>query len=57
MANFTGLAAARHALFRKLDWDVEAQGLIGAPEISVVTNDESHVSIFASLQMLGLGPS
>ena len=55
MANFTALAAARHALFHKLDWDVEEQGLIGAPEITVVTNDESHVSIFASLQMLGLG--
>jgi glutamate/tyrosine decarboxylase-like PLP-dependent enzyme len=55
MANFTALAAARHALFRKLDWDVEEQGLIGAPEITVATSDESHVSIFASLQMLGLG--
>lgn len=55
MANFTGLAAGRHALFRGLNWDVEERGLIGAPEITVVTNDESHVSIFASLQMLGLG--
>ena len=53
--NFTALAAARHALLHKLDWDVEEQGLIGAPEITGVTNDESHVSIFASLQMLGLG--
>jgi glutamate/tyrosine decarboxylase-like PLP-dependent enzyme len=55
MANFTALAAARHALLGRLGWDVEEQGLIGAPEITVVTNDESHVSIFASLQMLGLG--
>jgi glutamate/tyrosine decarboxylase-like PLP-dependent enzyme len=55
MANFTGLAAGRHALFHRMNWDVEEQGLIGAPEITVVTNDESHVSIFASLQMLGLG--
>jgi len=55
MANFTALAAGRHALFRQLDWDVEERGLIGAPEITVVTNEESHVSIFASLQMLGLG--
>jgi glutamate/tyrosine decarboxylase-like PLP-dependent enzyme len=55
MANFTGLAAARHALFRQLDWDVERQGLMGAPPITVVTGEESHVSIFASLQMLGLG--
>ena len=55
MANFTGLAAARHALFRQLDWDVERQGLMGAPPVTVVTSEESHVSIFASLQMLGLG--
>lgn len=55
MANFTALAAGRHALFRRLDWDVEERGLIGAPEITVVTSAESHVSIFASLQMLGLG--
>ncbi|HWP54706.1 MAG TPA: aminotransferase class V-fold PLP-dependent enzyme [Pyrinomonadaceae bacterium] len=55
MANFTGLAAGRHALLAKLGWDVERQGLFGAPAITVVTSDESHVSIFASLQMLGLG--
>ena len=55
MANFTGLAAGRHALLAKLGWDVERQGLFGAPAITVVTSDESHISIFASLQMLGLG--
>lgn len=55
MANFTGLAAARHALFAQAGWDVERQGLPGAPPITVVTSDESHVSVFASLQMLGLG--
>ena len=55
MANFTALAAARHALLGKLGWDVEQQGLFGAPAITVITSDESHVSIFASLQMLGLG--
>jgi glutamate/tyrosine decarboxylase-like PLP-dependent enzyme len=55
MANFTALAAARHALFAGLGWDVEKQGLIGAPPITVVTSEESHVSIFAALQMLGLG--
>jgi glutamate/tyrosine decarboxylase-like PLP-dependent enzyme len=55
MANFTGLAAARHALYRKLDWDVERQGLIGAPPVTVVTSDESHISLFAALQMLGFG--
>jgi len=55
MANFTGLAAGRHALLRAVGWDVEKQGLLGAPPITVVTSDESHMSIFAGLQMLGLG--
>jgi glutamate/tyrosine decarboxylase-like PLP-dependent enzyme len=55
MANFTGLAAGRHALFKKLGWNVEKQGLLGAPRITVVTSDESHVSVLACLQMLGLG--
>jgi glutamate/tyrosine decarboxylase-like PLP-dependent enzyme len=55
MANFTGIAAGRHALLKRLGWDVEKQGLMGAPPIAVVTSDESHMSIFAALQMLGLG--
>jgi glutamate/tyrosine decarboxylase-like PLP-dependent enzyme len=55
MANFTSLAAARHALLLRRDWNVEEQGLFGAPPIAVVANEESHVSIFAALQMLGLG--
>ena len=55
MASFTGLAAGRHALLAKAGWDVERQGLFGAPELPVVVSDESHVTIFAALQMLGLG--
>ena len=31
MANFTGLAAARHEVLRRAGWDVERDGLIGAP--------------------------
>ena len=55
MANFTALAAARHALLSHDGWDVERQGLFGAPEIPVVVGDEAHVTIHVSLQMLGLG--
>jgi glutamate/tyrosine decarboxylase-like PLP-dependent enzyme len=55
MANFTGLAAGRHALLQALGWDVEKKGLSDAPPVTVVTSDESHMSIFAGLQMLGLG--
>jgi glutamate/tyrosine decarboxylase-like PLP-dependent enzyme len=55
MASFTGLAAGRHELLRRAGWDVERQGLFGAPELPVVVSDESHVTIFAALQMLGMG--
>jgi glutamate/tyrosine decarboxylase-like PLP-dependent enzyme len=55
MANFTALAAARHALLERGGWDVERQGLFGAPEIPVVIGEEAHVTIHVALQMLGLG--
>ena len=55
MANFTALAAARNAVLKTVGWDVEEQGLFGAPAINVVVGDEAHVTIFVSLQMLGLG--
>ncbi|MBI4563399.1 MAG: aspartate aminotransferase family protein [Planctomycetes bacterium] len=55
MANFTALAAARHALLQSVGWDVETRGLFDAPPLTVITSEESHVSIFAALQMLGLG--
>ena len=54
-ANFTALAAARHAVLERAGWDVEAKGLFGAPEIQVVVGDEAHPSLFKALGMLGLG--
>jgi glutamate/tyrosine decarboxylase-like PLP-dependent enzyme len=54
-ANFAGLAAARHALLASRGWNVEAQGLFGAPPITVVVGDEVHVSVLKALTMLGLG--
>ena len=55
MANFTGLAAARHTLLKKLGWDVENEGLFNAPEIQVIVGEEVHVSVLKALSMLGLG--
>jgi glutamate/tyrosine decarboxylase-like PLP-dependent enzyme len=55
MANFTAIGAARHAVLERADWNVEDDGLFGAPPISVVVGDEAHVTIFVSLQMIGLG--
>jgi glutamate/tyrosine decarboxylase-like PLP-dependent enzyme len=55
MANFTALAVARHHVLEQAGWDVEANGLFGAPPIDVVVNDESHYTIFNALRYLGLG--
>jgi glutamate/tyrosine decarboxylase-like PLP-dependent enzyme len=55
MANFTALAAARHAVLERVGWDVEARGLFGAPEIQVVVCEEAHPSVIKSLCMLGMG--
>ena len=55
LANFTALAAARHALLAREGWDVEARGLFGAPEIEVVVGAEVHVSVHKALSLLGLG--
>ncbi len=55
MASFTALAAGRRAVLARTGWDVEAQGLFGAPEIEVIVGAETHASIFGALQMLGLG--
>jgi len=57
MANFTCLAAARHGVLRRAGWNVEADGLAGAPRIQVVAGAEAHVTIHGALRMLGLGTS
>ncbi len=55
MANFTALAAARHAVLKRAGWDVTTRGLYGAPEVTVVIGDEAHSSVLKALNMLGLG--
>jgi glutamate/tyrosine decarboxylase-like PLP-dependent enzyme len=55
MAHFTCLAAARHAVLRDAGWDVEAQGLQGAPEIRVIAGAHAHVTVPVACRMLGLG--
>ncbi len=55
MATFTGLAAARHRLLASAGWDVERQGLFGAPDITVVLGAEAHSAVGKALAMLGLG--
>ena len=55
MANFAGLAAARHQVLEAAGWNVEADGLFGAPEIHVIVGQEAHASLIKALGMLGLG--
>ena len=54
-ANFTCLAAARHAVLRSSGWDVEGDGLFGAPPVTVVVGEEAHPSLIKALGMLGFG--
>ena len=55
MANFTCLAAARDAVLRDVGWDVEAEGLQGAPAVTVVVGEERHDTVDVALRYLGLG--
>jgi glutamate/tyrosine decarboxylase-like PLP-dependent enzyme len=55
VANFTALAAARHAVLKRVGWAVEADGLFGAPPINVVVGQECHPTLLKSLGLLGLG--
>jgi glutamate/tyrosine decarboxylase-like PLP-dependent enzyme len=54
-ANTTSLAAARHHVLAEAGWDVEADGLVGAPRVRVVASAERHATIDRSLRLLGLG--
>ena len=55
MANFAALAAARRGVLRKAGWNVEEDGLFGAPPIRVVVGDEVHASLLKALSLLGFG--
>jgi glutamate/tyrosine decarboxylase-like PLP-dependent enzyme len=55
MANFTALAAARHVVLARAGWNVEADGLYGAPPITVIVGEEAHPTLLKSLGLLGLG--
>src|SRR5579864_228012 len=55
MAHFTCLAAARHHLLAELGWDVEREGLNGAPAIRVVAGANRHATVDRALRFLGMG--
>jgi glutamate/tyrosine decarboxylase-like PLP-dependent enzyme len=55
IANFTCLAAARHDVLRRAGWDVEGDGLHGAPSVTVIVGEERHETVDVALRFLGLG--
>ena len=55
VANFVCLAAARSEVLRKVGWDVEADGLFGAPPVRVLIGADAHATVFSGLKYLGLG--
>ncbi|WP_087873555.1 pyridoxal phosphate-dependent decarboxylase family protein [Arthrobacter globiformis] len=55
MANFTGLAAARWRLLKDAGWDLERDGLFGAPRIHCLVGEERHETVDVALRYLGMG--
>ncbi len=55
IANFSSLAAARHRVYSDIGWNVEADGLIDAPPVTVIIGEEAHPTLIKSLGLLGLG--
>jgi glutamate/tyrosine decarboxylase-like PLP-dependent enzyme len=55
MAIMCGLAAGRNELLKRLGWDVNSDGLFGAPNLRVVISEQAHASAYKALALLGLG--
>ncbi|MEX5635012.1 pyridoxal phosphate-dependent decarboxylase family protein [Parafrankia sp. FMc2] len=55
MAHVTALAAARHRVLARYGWDVEADGLHGAPPVRVFAGAARHTTVDAALRLLGFG--
>ncbi len=55
MAHLTGLASARNAVLQRAGWDVETEGMFGAPPVAIVTSDQKHGSVERAARHLGFG--
>jgi len=54
-ANLCGLAAARNRLLKNQHWDVNSNGLFGAPNIRVVAGRQAHSTVIKAIGLLGFG--
>jgi glutamate/tyrosine decarboxylase-like PLP-dependent enzyme len=55
IATLSGLAAARFRQLQNLGWDVNQQGLFGAPKIRLVLGKQTHGTVAKSISLLGFG--
>ena len=54
MANFCGVLAARHNIYKRKGWNSKTKGINGAPPIRVVVGEEIHASMLRALVLRGL---
>jgi glutamate/tyrosine decarboxylase-like PLP-dependent enzyme len=54
-ANTVALAAGRHRVLARVGWDVETEGLVGAPALRILASEERHATIDRALRLLGIG--
>jgi len=54
-ATLCGLAAGRYQLLKNAGWDVNMDGLAGAPKIRVVIGEHAHSTVYKALSLLGFG--
>ena len=55
MASAAAIAVARDTLLARSGWDVQARGLLGAPQIAVVVGENAHSTLRKALGFVGLG--
>lgn len=55
MANAAALAAARDHQLARVGWDVQRQGLPGAPRLTVVAGEKAHSTLGKAVGLIGLG--
>ncbi|MFT6702675.1 MAG: glutamate/tyrosine decarboxylase-like PLP-dependent enzyme, partial [Pseudomonadales bacterium] len=55
VATLCGLAAARNHQYKKLDWDVNEKGLMGAPNLRIIMGEQTHGTVSKVIRLLGFG--
>ncbi len=55
LAIFCGIAAGRYRIFQNLGWDINSQGLYGAPKVRIVAGRQVHGTVVKAIALLGFG--